>query len=184
MELMDSSRKRSLDDVSSSDLAPPAKRVTDENADISVEDDGSSTEDNTIKISAAFRTIIEVPLYNIVIIRTVIYTIQCLGEDPNREGLIDTPARAAKAMLQFCSGYKKTPEEVVGSGKFSSSVSGNLVFVKDIELYSLCEHHMVPFFGKVTSLQYNLACEINADIAAGIDCLHSGSDYARAKQAR
>jgi GTP cyclohydrolase I len=57
--------------------------------------------------------------------------------------------RAAKALSFFCSGYKKTAAEVVGSGVFKESTDSNIVVVKNIDIYSLCEHHMVPFFGKV-----------------------------------
>lgn len=70
-----------------------------------------------------------------------------LGENPQREGLIDTPKRAAKAMQYLCKGYQQTLEEVVGGALFSSDNS-EIVLVKDIELYSLCEHHMLPFIGK------------------------------------
>lgn len=74
---------------------------------------------------------------------------QCLGENPDREGLADTPMRAAKALTYFCSGYKKTPAEVVGTGVFDEATDSNIVVVKNIDIYSLCEHHMVPFLGKV-----------------------------------
>ena len=72
--------------------------------------------------------------------------IEKIGEDPAREGLRATPARAAKAMGFLTSGYEKTAEEVLGDALFSSQ-SDEMVVVKNIELYSLCEHHILPFFG-------------------------------------
>ena len=70
-----------------------------------------------------------------------------LGEDVNREGLLDTPKRAAKAMQYLCKGYQQTLEEVTNGALFSSDNS-EMVLVKNIELYSLCEQHMLPFIGK------------------------------------
>lgn len=70
-----------------------------------------------------------------------------LGDDPEREGMKKTPERVAKAMTFLTHGYTQTPEEVIGDALFDESHQ-SMVLVKDIELYSLCEHHMLPFFGK------------------------------------
>lgn len=73
--------------------------------------------------------------------------IQLAGEDPNREGILNTPMRAAKAMQFFTHGYDLNPEEILRSAMFKEDYR-QMVVVKDIEIYSLCEHHIVPFFGK------------------------------------
>ena len=70
-----------------------------------------------------------------------------LGEDPDREGLVKTPERAAKAIQFLTHGYELQPEAILKSALFKEDYN-NMVIVKDIELYSMCEHHMLPFFGK------------------------------------
>ncbi|QES90412.1 GTP cyclohydrolase I FolE [Rhizosphaericola mali] len=73
--------------------------------------------------------------------------LQSLGEDPEREGLVKTPERVAKAMQFLTQGYSQDPVAILNSAKFTAPKS-EIVIVKDIELYSLCEHHMLPFIGK------------------------------------
>jgi len=70
-----------------------------------------------------------------------------LGEDPDRPSLDGTPARVEKAMMWLTRGYRTSTSDVIGDGVFTEE-HDNMVMVKDIELYSMCEHHMLPFFGK------------------------------------
>ena len=73
--------------------------------------------------------------------------IRTIGEDPNREGLLDTPARAANALEFLTSGYRQDLEIIVNGAVFESD-NDEMVVVRDVELYSMCEHHMLPFTGR------------------------------------
>ncbi len=74
--------------------------------------------------------------------------LRLIGENPEREGLIKTPVRAAKAIVDITSGYRSQPEQVASQAIFEHAGS-QIVIVKDIEFYSMCEHHILPFFGKI-----------------------------------
>ena len=69
-----------------------------------------------------------------------------IGEDPNREGLLKTPQRVADAYAELTEGYRQTPRQVINGAVFKSEAN-NMIIAKDIEVYSLCEHHMLPFIG-------------------------------------
>lgn len=75
--------------------------------------------------------------------------LKLLGEDPQREGLLRTPQRVAKAMQFLTKGYREDPAAILNSAKFREEYR-QMVLVKDIEMYSLCEHHILPFTGKPT----------------------------------
>jgi GTP cyclohydrolase IA len=96
-----------------------------------LEESPEKATDRLAKISSAVRTILE-----------------CIGEDPSREGLLGTPERYAKALLFFTKGYQENVRDIVNNAIFHEG-HNELVIVKDIEVFSLCEHHMVPFTGKV-----------------------------------
>jgi len=74
--------------------------------------------------------------------------LEAIGENPNREGLVKTPKRVAKSFEYICSGYFKDPKEVLNDALFEST-NNEMVVVRNIEFYSMCEHHILPFFGRV-----------------------------------
>jgi len=80
--------------------------------------------------------------------QAVTKVLELLGEDPNREGLLKTPNRVAKALKFLTEGYQQDPKEILGEALFSTS-NDEMVLVRDIEFYSMCEHHMLPIIGRV-----------------------------------
>jgi GTP cyclohydrolase I len=94
-------------------------------------DHGTEQECKLQRLADAYKTILE-----------------CVGEDPEREGLVKTPMRAAKAMMFLTQGYQQSTAEIVNKAVFAEDADG-LVVVRDIDFSSLCEHHLVPFKGKV-----------------------------------
>jgi GTP cyclohydrolase I len=79
--------------------------------------------------------------------------LKSVGENPQREGLLNTPQRFSKAIHEVCSGYLMTPADAVGEGIFPGEGTG-LISIKDIDFFSLCEHHMLPFWGRASVAYY------------------------------
>ena len=112
---------------------PKYQKEVEEDFSVTANSSSSSAEDLRLeKIAEAYRTIIET-----------------LGEDADRDGLLSTPMRAAKCLLFMTSGYEKTAMDAIGHGIFEEDTNSDMVIVRDIEFHSLCEHHLVPFTGKV-----------------------------------
>lgn len=88
------------------------------------------------------------PEVSAAIAQAVKQTLQQIGEDPHREGLVKTPHRVGEALQYLCKGYNEDAEAILRSALFEEDYR-QMVVVKDIDFYSLCEHHMLPFFGKV-----------------------------------
>lgn len=84
--------------------------------------------------------------------------LECVGEDPDREGLLDTPSRYANALMFLTRGYQVDVKETINNALFNES-HNELIIVKNIDIHSLCEHHLVPFIGKV---QFSSAAEETA----------------------
>lgn len=114
------------------------------------------TEERIKKLAGAVRTILE-----------------CVGEDPDREGLLKTPERYARAMLFFTKGYMENVKEIVNEAVFSEDTD-ELLICKDIEVFSLCEHHMVPFTGKVTYSESVFSASVTLITFLNVKQIHIG----------
>ena len=108
--------------------------------------------------------------------------LKTVGEDPTREGLLETPMRAAKAMTYFTKGYQETVQEVVRNAIFTEETD-EMVVVKDIEFFTLCEHHMVPFMGKASVRTSVIYKSITPTISPGQYRLPAPGQGAGAEQA-
>lgn len=82
------------------------------------------------------------------LVETVAALLEQLGEDPEREGLLETPARVAESLRYLTEGYAASPETIVGDALFAADGYDDMVVVRDIAFFSLCEHHLLPFFGR------------------------------------
>jgi GTP cyclohydrolase IA len=104
--------------------------------------------DGSGKLTPGYNKVESWDAKNIEELSSIYYRVlELIGEDPTREGLVRTPARVAKAMHFLTNGYNMNAEEILKSAMFKEEYK-QMVIVKDIDLYSMCEHHMLPFFGK------------------------------------
>ena len=107
--------------------------------------------DSETELQAAERRISKVPRCGAARVASMeqcfLGLLQAIGEDPQREGLVRTPRRAARAFEFLTAGYRQSLDELVNNALFDSEAS-EIILIKDIELYSLCEHHLIPFIGK------------------------------------
>ncbi|KAL3933281.1 MAG: hypothetical protein SGARI_003741 [Bacillariaceae sp.] len=123
-------KKRSIDEVPET-LSTSASSITGETSVLAKKARKDDEEERLAKMQSACKTILE-----------------CIGEDPGREGLVKTPSRWAKALMFMTKGYGQTCEEVTNGAIFSED-HDEMVVVRNIDIHSLCEHHMVPFTGRV-----------------------------------
>jgi GTP cyclohydrolase I len=104
-----------------------------------------------------------------------------IGEDPQREGLLKTPDRVARAFFDLTKGYRQNPEDIINKAVFASE-SNNMIVARDIEVYSMCEHHMLPFYGRchvgyiakdkvlgLSKIQERLTAQIAEEIMNAVD---------------
>jgi GTP cyclohydrolase I len=104
--------------------------------------------DGSSKSATGYKKVESWDAQNIEELATIYHRVlELIGEDPSREGLVKTPVRVAKAMHYLTNGYNQNACEIINSAKFKEDYK-QMVIVKDIDLYSMCEHHMLPFYGK------------------------------------